>query len=145
MGNWSGGAYSAAGSTAFDHCAAAANYTNGVTLVFAISNTFQWSMALYESTWNLVVGTSYPIDFTVDSSRLDSATATAVNPNEVLVPLAPALFKQFMRGEKLKVETASQTFPFDLTNTSEMLPALLKCAESYAGTAPASSNPFATP
>lgn len=75
----------------------------------------------------------------------DLSTATAITNQMVQVQLADsvALFKKFMNGNKLKVEAAQQNFVFDLTNTSEFLPALLKCAEIYAGAAPPSSNPFA--
>jgi hypothetical protein len=145
VGNWSGGAYSVAGSTAFDHCAESASYQNGVTLGFVVSNTFQWSMRLYDPAWNVTVGTSYPVSFAIDSSPPNVITATAINTNDVEIQLAPtaALFQRFMEGEQLKVVTASQTFIFNLTSTSVMLPDLLRCAESYAGTAPSTSNPFA--
>ena len=61
------------------------------------------------------------------------------------MPLSPTvgLFKTFMYGELLKVNASSGSFQFKLTNTVELLPDLLKCAEVFAGTAPASANPFA--
>jgi hypothetical protein len=144
VGNWSGGAYSVAGGTALDHCAGAATYNSGVTIAFAVSSNFQWSLGLFDPNWNLTVGTTYPVAFTIDGSSPDFATATAIGANEVDIPLAPtvALFKKFMEGEMLKVEAATQVFSFKLTNTSQLLPDLLKCVEAYAGSAPASANPF---
>jgi hypothetical protein len=40
-------------------------------------------------------------------------------------------------------KTAGGTYTFNLTNTSEMLPSLVKCAERYVGPIPVSANPFA--
>ncbi len=147
VGNWSGGAYSVPGGTALDHCAGAATYTSGITVAFAVSRDFTWSIGLFDGDWNLAVGTTYPVAFTVDGSSPYFATATAIGANEVDIPLAPqvALFKQFMGGNMLKVEAAQQVFSFKLTNTSELLPDLLRCVEAYAGAVPPSANPFGTP
>jgi hypothetical protein len=144
VGNWAAAAYTAAGSTAFDHCAGATPYRNGITLAFAVTRTFQWSMGFFDPAWQLVAGTTYPVAFAIDSSPPDTATATAINVSSVEVPLTPnvALFKRFMEGERLKVVAASENFIFDLTQTSELLPDLLRCVESYVGAAPPSSNPF---
>ncbi|MGD0635224.1 MAG: hypothetical protein ABSA13_13265 [Beijerinckiaceae bacterium] len=131
---------------AFDHCVGETLYRNGITLAFGVTRTFQWSMAFFDPAWQLTPGTSYPLAFTIDRSQPDMATAIAISANTVVVPLAPdvALFKRFMKGEKLTVEAASEAFVFDLTDTSKLLPDLLRCVESYVGTAPSTSNPFET-
>ena len=144
VGNWSAGAYSVPGSMAFDHCAGAANYKSGITLVFAVSRTFQWSMGLYNQSWQLAEGSTYQVNYAIDSSGPTLAKAVAIGPNQVEIPLAPnvILFKRFMQGEQLTVNAASQNFSFDLTKTIELLPDLLRCVENYVGAAPPSSNPF---
>jgi len=153
IGNWDGGAYSAPGTNtadgtnAFDHCAATASYTSGVYVTFSISKTVQWSMGFENPAWSLTQGQSYPITFTVDSSPPSSANAVAISKTQVEVPLADsaALFEQFMQGLELKVGAASQNFVFNLTNTSQLLPALLRCVQNYAGTPSTPNNPFAAP
>jgi hypothetical protein len=144
VGNWSAGAYSVAGSMAFDHCAGAANYKSGITLVFAVSRTFQWSMGLYNQSWQLAQGSTYQVNYAIDASGPTLAKAVAIGPSQVEIPLAPnvTLFQRFMHGEQLKVNAASQNFVFDLTNTIELLPDLLRCVENYVGAAPPSANPF---
>jgi len=146
VGNWSGGAYSdATGSKTFSYCAGSASYNSGITVVFFVDNNFQWGIGFFNSAWNLTSGSSYPIGFAVDSSSTVLGTATAITTNEVLLPLSPtvALFTAFMHGENLKVNASAGSFQFKLTDTVELLPDLLKCAEAYSGKAPASSNPFA--
>lgn len=117
-----------------------------MTVAFVLNNSFQWGIALSDASWRLTTGATYPVTYAVDSRISASATANAISTSEVLIPLTPsvALFKTFMEGEKLKINAAAGTYTFDLTNTVEMLPDLLKCVEVYVGKAPASANPFAS-
>ena len=144
VGNWSGGAYSAPGSRDFDHCAGETLYDSGITLGFTVTNTFQWGMYFYNPAWKLTMGTSYPLAFAIDGSPPDTVTAIAYAYDAVDVPLAPdmALFDRFISGEQLKVEAAHESFLFNLTDTSQLLPDLLNCVHSYVGAAPNPSNPF---
>jgi hypothetical protein len=142
---WDAGAFANPGTSTLAYCAAAANYKNGVTLAFVLNSQFEWGIALIDPSWNLTYNASYPIDMEVDTRASGAATATAIGTAEVLISLKPsvALFKDFMEGEKLNIQTAGGNYTFDLTNTSEMLPSLVKCAERYVGPIPASANPFA--
>ncbi len=144
VGNWSAAAFTAPGSMDFDHCAGETLYRSGITLGFKVTGAFLWSMYFYNPAWKLTPGASYPLAFTLDYSAPDMATAIAIGVNAVEVALAPdmTLFKRFMEAEKLKVEAASESFVFDLTDTSQLLPDLLNCVHSYVGAAPATSNPF---
>jgi hypothetical protein len=128
-----------------DNCAATASYDSGVTLGFRVTHDFQWSMALFNPGWKMTPGTSYPLAYTIDYSPPNAAIAIALGATGVRVPLPPDtnLFGRFMAGEQLNVAAASQNFVFNLTDTSQLLPALLNCVESYVGAAPANSNPFA--
>ena len=142
---WDAGAFAKPGTSTLAYCAAAANYKNGITLAFVLNSQFEWGILLIDPSWNLTYNASYPIDMAVDTLASGAATATAIGTAEVWIPLKPsvALFKDFMEGEKLNIQTAGGNYTFDLTNTSEMLPSLVKCAERYVGPIPASANPFA--
>jgi hypothetical protein len=142
---WDAAAFANPGTTTLAYCAAVAQYKNGITLAFMLDAKFEWGIVLIDPSWNLTYNASYPIKMAVDNLASGNATATATGTAEVLIPLksSVALFKDFMEGEKLKVETAGGTYTFDLTNTSEMLPSLVKCTERFVGPIPASSNPFA--
>ena len=143
VGNWKAGAYSVNGTSTFDHCAALANYKNGINMLFAVSRSLQWSMGFQNPNWSLKAGQSYPIAFTIDGDSPSLGTALSLSNTEVEVPLAAnmPLFERFMHGEVLRVEAAAQNFTFDLTNTVELLPALLRCAQNYANEQ-VDSNPF---
>ena len=148
IGNWQAGAYSGNGTVAFDHCAGQATYNSGIIMVFEVGSKFQWSVGLANPRWNLTVGQSYPVAFTVDNRDPSVGTAVAITTNQVQVQLAAndPLFQLFRYGETLRVEAAQQNFTFALTNTVELLPALLNCAQRYLGSqGPANANPFAPP
>jgi hypothetical protein len=142
---WDAAAFANPGTTTLAYCAAAANYQNGITLAFILDNKFEWGIILIDPSWNLTYNASYPIDMAVDRLASGTATASAIGTAEVLISLQPnvALFKDFMDGEHLNLATAGGTYTFNLTNTIEMLPSLVKCVERYSGPIPASANPFA--
>ena len=123
VGNWSAAAFSAPGSMDFDHCAGETLYRSGITLGFKVTGAFLWSMYFYNPAWKLTPGASYPLAFTLDYSAPDTATAVAIGVSAVEVKLAPdmALFKKYVESED-KVEAASESFVFDLTDTSQLLP-----------------------
>jgi hypothetical protein len=101
---------------------------------------------LQNPAWQLAVGQSYPIAFMVDADPASPGLAVAVTTNQIQIQLPPnaPLFERFMRGQVLRVDAALQNFTFDLTNVAQLLPALLRCAQSYIGSTDA-ANPFAVP
>jgi hypothetical protein len=151
VAGWNGGAFTNPAGTQFNHCAASARYNSGIFVSFAVSRSYQWSMAFSHSAWRLTRGQSYPIAFTVDQDTPLRATAVAIGSDQVEVVLADSaqLFNRFRQGQQLRVAAAGQIFTFNLTGTSQVLPVLLRCVQVNLNpqrpAAPASvaSNPFA--
>jgi hypothetical protein len=149
VGTWSAGAFTKQNTRQFNHCAASANYNSGILMSFSVSRSFAWSMAFAHPSWRLAQGQMYDIAFTVDQMSPLRARAVAVGPNLVEVPLADSteLFQRFRQGYQLRVAAAGQVFAFNLTGTSQVLPALLRCVQANlqpAGTTTVAANPFAT-
>ena len=140
---WGAAAYANPGTTTLAFCAASAEYQNGIKLGFVLNSQFEWGIVLIDPAWNLTYNASYPIEMAVDTRASGAAMALATGTGEVLISFKPnvALFKDFMEGERLGIKTAGGTYTFNLTNTAEMLPSLVKCAERYVGPIPASANP----
>src|SRR5215510_6034535 len=150
VGTWSAGAYTKQNTMQFNHCAASATYNSGILMSFSVSRSFAWSMAFAHPTWRLTQGQSYDIAFTVDQMSPLRARAIAIGSNMVEVPLADSteLFQRFRQGYQLRVGAAGQVFAFNLTGTSQVLPALLRCVQANlqpSGSTTAAANPFATP
>jgi hypothetical protein len=107
-------------------------------------------MAFAHPSWRLAQGQMYDIAFTVDQMSPLQARAVAVGANLVEVPLADSteLFQRFRQGYQLRVAAAGQVLAFNLTGTSQVLPALLRCVQANlqpAGTTTVAANPFAAP
>jgi hypothetical protein len=150
VGTWSGGAYTKQNTRQFNHCAAAAHYNSGILMSFSVSRSFAWSMAFAHPSWRLTQGQTYDIAFTVDQMPPLRARAFAVGANLVEVPLADSteLFQRFRQGYQLRVAAAGQVLAFNLTGTSQLLPALLRCVQANlepGGTTTVTANPFAAP
>ncbi|MBC8048840.1 MAG: hypothetical protein H7X92_01670 [Chitinophagales bacterium] len=145
---WTIGVYSNDKDGAFNHCAASANYQNGITLIFSVNRNFAWSMALANQNWALRTGDKYTFDISVDSAWGKNWFGVAVTETVMEVPLADstALFRTFKRGNLLTVKAAGKTFGFNLQNSSVALNETLACANrSIRGQQSAGANPFASP
>lgn len=156
VGNWRGGGYTHTKTGDFSHCAASADYKNGVTLVFAIHRDLTWSLGLANDNWKLTEGDTYAVQYQIDRSSIYDGTATVIAPNQVKVPLPgdDALFGRFRRGRMLTIDAANQTMNFSLKHTSKMLGTLFECAQYWRHkyqkpksnplSGDSSSNPFAS-
>jgi hypothetical protein len=150
VGSWTAGAYSKQNTKQFNHCAAVATYNSGILMLFSVSRSYAWGMSFAHPSWRLTKGQSYDIAFTVDQTPPIAARAIAIAPNQVEVPLADSteLFQRFRQGYQLRVAAAGQVFAFNLTGTSQVLPALLRCVQANlqpSGSTTVAANPFATP
>lgn len=150
VGSWTAGAYSKQNTKQFNHCAAAANYNSGIMMLFSVSRGYAWSMSFANRSWRLTQGQRYDIAFTVDQATPIGARAIAISPNQVEVPLADSteLFQRFRQGYQLRVAAAGQVMAFNLTGTSQVLPALLRCVHANlqpSGSTTVATNPFIAP
>ncbi len=150
VAGWHAGAYSKHNTRQFNHCAASAAYKSGILMVFSVSRSYHWSMGFSHRGWRLTPGQSYNIAFTVDRDPPIGSRAVAIGPSQVEVVLADSthLFQRFRLGQQLRVAAAGQIFTFNLTGTSQVLPALLRCVQANlqpSGQSTVASNPFAAP
>jgi hypothetical protein len=145
VGAWNGGAFSKDNGTGeFSHCAAHASYKSNIVVFFFIDANYHWSMMFFNPNWHMPIGTTYNIAFTVDNMSPLYGTATAIRSDAVRVPLLDSveLFNRFKKGYLLRVAAAGQVFGFNLTNTSQLLPALLTCVQTKGARTQVATNPF---
>lgn len=143
IGAWQAGAYSNDSTGVFSHCAATASYKSGIYVVFSISKNATWTVGFANPEWRLSQGDTYNIAFTVDDMPPIAAKAYAISTGHVSVLLQDSseLFARFRRGNVLRVAAADRVFSFNLTGTSQLLPALLRCAMQN-GNPKIVTNPF---
>lgn len=130
FGGWSLQSFRSSPTGQFSHCAASASYQSGITLLYSVNSRIEWSMGFASDRWNLQQGARIPVEFAIDGLPSRSATGTAVNSRHVVVPLPDdaQLFQQMRGGNRMIVAGAGETVPFQLTGTSVVLAALLRCA-----------------
>jgi hypothetical protein len=150
VAGWTAGAYTRQNTKQFNHCAAAAAYNSGIVMTFSVSRGYHWSMGFSHRGWRLTPGQTYNIAFTVDRDQPIGARAAAISPSQVEVVLAESthLFQRFRQGQQLRVAAAGQILTFNLTGTSQVLPALLRCVQANvqpAASPTVTANPFAAP
>lgn len=145
VGAWIGGAYTKDNGTGeFSHCGAHASYRSNIVVFFMINANYHWSMMFFNPNWQMPVGNTYNIAFTVDDMSPLYGTATAFRSDAVRVPLLDSveLFNRFKKGYQLRVAAAGQVFSFNLTGTSQLLPALLTCVQTKGARTQVAANPF---
>jgi hypothetical protein len=129
IGNWKGGAYTDDATGAFTHCAAAATYKNGISLMVSVNVQDAWRIGFVKETWRLQKGEAIPITLTFDARGQFHLYGEALNPAAVLVPMPSdsALIGAFRKANSMMVFAKGQLFQFALTATSQLLPALSSC------------------
>jgi hypothetical protein len=134
VSGWSMGAYTNDQTGRFSHCAASAQYRNGLLLLFSVTESFQWSIGFSNQDWNLRQGREVDVDFRIDGGRNHSIRANAVT-NRLLrgrLPDSVELFNQFRLGLRMVVSLNDNApVTFNLTDTNVMLTEILQCARKY--------------
>jgi hypothetical protein len=144
VAGWTGSAFSDPDSRKLSHCAAFANYQNGVSLAFLLWRDRHWGMSVANHSWSLTKGQTYDVMLNLDSDPPSAAQAVAVSTEAVVVTLGSNAKDRFMKARQLRMKTAGQEFSFTLAGTAQLMPALQRCMETNPNTPPAvaQSNPF---
>jgi len=142
---WSIYAYSNEQTREFTHCAMASTYKSGITLMFSLNKSGQWSMGLFNNNWNLTKGKKYNFDLRLDRAHGENWFGYANSPQLIEIPLpnSESLFEKFRRSEVLTINAANGTFSFILTNSNEALESMAVCADRHKRAI--ASNPFEKP
>lgn len=136
VGGWQIGVFTNDQSRRFSHCAASANYRNGLTLLFSVSESLEWAVGFSSPEWNLTPGRNFDIDIRIDGNQPLSVNGRAVNTKLLRATLADsaALFNQFRYGYRMVVRVNdNREAVFNLTNTNAMLTEILNCARKSKG------------
>ncbi|MEO6842110.1 MAG: hypothetical protein ABI192_15255 [Bradyrhizobium sp.] len=146
VGSWEGGAYSDDSlRNKFSHCAGSASYKSGIIVTLMINKEYKWGVAFANPAWNLTPGANVDLAYVVDGGQPRATTAKAVSNHQALIGFGDdgARFKEFSRGNQLRVAAVNQVFTFDLTDTAKLLPALLNCVTQQTNPKPvlASTTP----
>lgn len=136
VATWDVGVYTNDQSGRFSHCAAAARYQSGITLLFSVSESLEWAIGFSSPEWNLREGRNFDVQFRIDGGAVTTVSGRAVNNRLVraTLPDSAALFNQFRYGYRMVVSiNDNPDVAFNLNNTNAMLTDILNCARKYKG------------
>ena len=130
--NWDVAAHVSDSSGKFTHCASAAKYKSGITLLFSVDRRIEWAVGFSSPEWRLTPGNAYKVVYKIDGGPSRTGIGRAVSPLLVRmgVPDDDRL-NEFRVGLMLAVTTGTKMVKFKLTDTNKMLDALFECAKQY--------------
>ncbi|WP_129557185.1 hypothetical protein [Azospirillum baldaniorum] len=122
-------------------CIAGAKYKNGSRLSFAIANNGGAAISFFRSEWKIPEGV-YSVYLSMDGRNENNYEAKGVD-NSVIISfrLNETFIEAFRNGNVLSARIGSAFYQYNLTNTKQMLPELIRCAANL-GDVNRESNPF---
>jgi hypothetical protein len=129
VGNWHGGSYTDDSTREFTHCAVSAAYQSGMVFTVGVSKNYSWRLGFTNENWQLTVGQNIPVDLTFDGHGPYRVFAQVLQPTIVFMemPTTSEIIKRFRKATQMTAFANGHVFPFVLTDTSIMLPALVRC------------------
>lgn len=139
VGSWKAGAYASDSTKKFTHCAGSARYRSGIIVTLVVNREYNWGVAFSHPDWNLRPESKLELAYVVDSGEPRATTATVLSEDQVMIGFGGNVdrFNEFSRGRELRVAAAKKVLTFNLTDTSKLLPALLKCVAYHINPPPA--------
>jgi hypothetical protein len=139
VGNWHGGSYTNDQTGKFNHCAVNASYKGGINFFVSVGDTYNWELGFANQSWQMQAGQNIPLDLTFDGHGPYHVFARVALATFVIVemPATSELIKRFRAAAEMTVFANGQVFNFVLTDTSVVLPALVRCVQENTGHPPA--------
>lgn len=125
LGHWLGGAYTDDKSGVFSHCAAGAQYQNGVNLIITQNAQELWSIALANQSFSFKTGETVQFDVIFDGQHQVRLFGTALAPQIVAAPLpSNALLR---KSHLMVAEINGATYQFQLNSIDRIVSIVENC------------------
>jgi hypothetical protein len=134
VGNWSGGAYYDDNTRQFSHCAVAAEYQNGMTLLLAWAADGLRLGFMDERRWGtLPVGSQQNVRVQIDDRWDSSGPANVAGSGQLVTTMGrePRPVTAVRRGLQLSATIGKETVSFELTATNAAVDALAACYRDH--------------
>lgn len=130
-GNWRG--YAVIDNGRFSLCRMSAGYSNGYSLVFAISGNGRLLFSVAKTDWNYRVGSTATIRIQIDNNAPVYRTAEVVDKITVasVIDDRVSFFNSLRYGNRFAIEVGNIKTSFTLQGTYNALQSLLACAARY--------------
>jgi hypothetical protein len=130
IGSWLGGPSFKNQSKDFEKCTAQSPNPEGIVISYSVDSQFRWRLAFSNPAWNFSDGYALSLLLRLGEQKFvrGRATATGSRTFEVETGDELALFTDLWMATGLQVTAGGLRFRFELTNSNEVLSALLQCA-----------------
>src|SRR5262245_20511807 len=132
VGNWKGGAFTDDKNGGVSHCAATTIYQSGIYFSVSIAANGNWWLGFAHEDWRLTPGQAFPLALTFDAQPAFNVYGMPRDAHIVSVdlPVNSALISQFRKARQMTAFAQGQLFQFNLSQTAQLLPALVNCVAS---------------
>src|SRR5580698_1301624 len=112
-------------------------------MMVSVNHQMAWTLGFAHASWQLQVGQVIPIDLTFDGRGPFHAFAQVVQPTMAAaqMPDNSQLIRLFRGATQMSVFAQGRLFNFNLTSTSQVLPALVDCVRQNTGMPRVASAP----
>lgn len=131
-GSWQIEANTTRGS--FENCTATGQYGGGASVMFMLTRTFTWGVAITNPRWNWEKGTEGNVSYWVDAYQRRQGRVRALASTELMVLLADSqqLFQEIRAGDTMYFEPqGADRFSITLVGTSVALNELMVCVRNH--------------
>jgi S1-C subfamily serine protease len=142
VGNWQGGAYTNDTTGAFSHCAAGANYLNGVFLLITQNAERTWLIGFFSPTLNLPVGQSIPFQLTFDGQSQFQVFGTSIQQKLISGILPNPALNALRKSHLMVVSDRNISVNFDLAMVGRLLPIIENCVNRVKANGVAAAGDF---
>jgi hypothetical protein len=145
---WTGTAHVNDKTKQLEQCAASANNDSGVAVTYTVDRNFAWKLSFTGATWDFVVGHSFNVSLRIgeEQTRAQRAIVTAAKTFEVAIDDPIGLFERLRTSQSLRVQAGGLSLAFDVADSDEVLPALVRCmAQQMSRRTPATPAAAARP
>jgi hypothetical protein len=118
----------------FENCTATGQYGGGASVMFMLTRTFTWGVAVTNPRWNWEKGTEGNVSYWVDSFQRRQGRVRALGSTELMVLLADSqqLFQEIRGGDTMYFQPqGADQFSITLIGTSVALNELMACVRRY--------------
>src|SRR4051812_27098757 len=127
--HWSASAYFNDKTKQLEYCSAKSTNKDGITLSYSVDRDFVWKFTVSSPLWDFMVGHTFNVGLKVGEEEYRSQRAVVVENKtlEIQVTDPIALFSRLKAGPPLRIQAGASALNFDLAESDEVLPALVRC------------------
>ena len=101
-----------------------------------------WTIGFTNPTWDLTIGSSFPIDVIFDGQSQFRIFGNAAQPKLIAAPLPDVALARLRKSHLMGATGNTQTFQFNVSTVSKLLPVIANCVDKIKSEGVANAGDF---